>query len=134
LLDKILESVELNRERDLFIGNVVKCRPPGNRTPTQIEIDTCSSYLAEQLAVIRPRIVLLAGATAIKAILKTKDTISRIRGQWIEKDDRFYMAIFHPAYLLRNESREPGSPKWLMWQDIQAVRRKHDEFLASAQA
>lgn len=127
LLDKILASVGLNRDEDLYICNIVKCRPPGNRVPTQVEIDACNSYLQEQLATIQPKIVLLAGATAVKVVLKARESMSRIRGQWIERHDRLYMPVFHPAYLLRNESREPGSPKWLMWQDIQAVKRKYDE-------
>lgn len=127
LLDKILESVGFDRDRDLYITNVVMCRPPGNRVPTQEEMDACSGYLQEKIDTIRPRIILLAGATAVKAVLKLRDSMSKLRGKWIEKNNRWYMPIFHPSYLLRNESRDPGSPKWLMWQDIQLIRYKYDE-------
>ncbi|MDG2615648.1 uracil-DNA glycosylase [Thermoleptolyngbya sichuanensis A183] len=126
LLTKILESVQLTDE-DVFICNVVKCRPPENRTPTSAEADACKGYLMEQIRLINPKIILLTGATALKGLLGIKQGITKVRGQWIEQDGRFYMPIFHPAYLLRNPSREKGSPKWLMWQDIQAVRAKLDE-------
>jgi uracil-DNA glycosylase len=127
LLDKILASVELNAEQDVFICNVVKCRPPENRTPTSDEAEACKGYLMEQIRLVNPKIILLTGATALKGLLGIKQGITKVRGTWIEQDDRFYMPIFHPAYLLRNQSRERGQPKWLMWQDIQAVKTKLDE-------
>ena len=75
-----------------------------------------------------PKIILLTGATAVKGIIPSERRgITKIRGQWMEWEGRLCMPIFHPAYLLRNPSREKGSPKWLMWQDIQAVREKLDE-------
>lgn len=134
LLDKILESVQLTTAEDVFICNVVKCRPPGNRTPTQDEADACKGYLMEQIRMVNPRIILLTGATAMKALLGEKQGITKVRGQWYERDDRLYMPIFHPAYLLRNQSREKGSPKWLMWQDIQAVRARLDEIRSELKA
>jgi len=127
LLDKILAAVKLSREHDVFICNVVKCRPPENREPTLQEADACKGYLLEQIRMVNPKIILLTGKTALRNLLGIKEGISKVRGQWIERDDRLYMPIFHPAYLLRNPSRETGSPKWLMWQDIQAVRQKLDE-------
>ncbi|HEY9623974.1 MAG TPA: uracil-DNA glycosylase [Crinalium sp.] len=126
LLDKILESVKLT-EADVFICNIVKCRPPGNRAPTQDEMDACRPYLMEQVRMVDPKIILLTGASAVKGITGDKRGITKIRGQWLEWDNRLCMPIFHPAYLLRNQSREKGSPKWLMWQDIQTVRAKLDE-------
>ncbi|HIK25773.1 MAG: uracil-DNA glycosylase [Thermosynechococcus sp. Uc] len=122
LLDKILASVNLDSERDAYICNIVKCRPPGNRVPTPVEAAACLPYLLEQIRLVNPRIILLAGATAVSGLLKDHRGITKIRGQWIEWQGRWCMPIFHPAYLLRNNSREPGSPKWLTWQDIQAVR------------
>ncbi|HIK35402.1 MULTISPECIES: uracil-DNA glycosylase [unclassified Thermosynechococcus] len=122
LLDKILASVNLDSERDAYICNIVKCRPPGNRVPTPVEAAACLPYLLEQIRLVNPRIILLAGATAVSGLLKDNRGITKIRGQWIEWQGRWCMPIFHPAYLLRNNSREPGSPKWLTWQDIQAVR------------
>ncbi|NJP11814.1 MAG: uracil-DNA glycosylase [Leptolyngbyaceae cyanobacterium RU_5_1] len=132
LLDKILASVKLTREQDVFICNVVKCRPPENREPTLQEADACKGYLLEQIRIVDPKIILLTGKTALRNLLGVKEGITKVRGQWIERGDRLYMPIFHPAYLLRNQSREKGSPKWLMWQDIQAVRVKLDEIQAQS--
>ncbi|KGF73357.1 DNA polymerase [Neosynechococcus sphagnicola sy1] len=127
LLDKILESVQLSSEQDVYICNVVKCRPPENRTPTPDEVDACRPYLLEQIRIVDPKIILLTGATAVKGVTGDKRGITQIRGQWMEWQGRRCMPIFHPAYLLRNQSREKGSPKWLMWQDIQEVRRQLDQ-------
>ncbi|MDX2098651.1 MAG: uracil-DNA glycosylase [Leptolyngbyaceae cyanobacterium bins.59] len=127
LLEKILESVRLSLETDVYICNVVKCRPPGNRTPEQPEIDACRGYLLEQIRMVDPKIILMTGATAVRGITGNKQGITKIRGQWTEWQGRLCMPIFHPAYLLRNPSKEKGSPKWLMWQDIREVRTKLDE-------
>jgi uracil-DNA glycosylase family 4 len=126
LLDKILASVQLT-EADVYICNVVKCRPPGNRDPEKGEIEACKGYLLEQIRMMDPKIILLTGKYAMLTLLGIKQGITKVRGQWVEKNDRYYMPIFHPAYLLRNQSREKGQPKWLMWQDIQEVRKKLDE-------
>lgn len=128
LLDKILDSVKLT-ENDVYICNIVKCRPPGNRAPTTDEMDACRPYLLEQIRMVDPKMILLTGASAVRGLTGDKRGITKIRGQWIEWENRLCMPIFHPAYLLRNQSREKGSPKWLMWQDIQAVRAKYDELL-----
>ncbi|NEO27693.1 MAG: hypothetical protein F6K03_12575 [Kamptonema sp. SIO4C4] len=108
-------------------GVVHNCRPPQNRTPVSEEIAACKPYLLEQIRLIDPKIILFTGATAYKGLTGKKQGITKIRGQWLEWEGRQCMAIFHPAYLLRNPSREKGKPKWLMWQDIQAVRQKLDE-------
>lgn len=126
LLDKILASVGLT-EADVFICNIVKCRPPENRNPTIGEADACMGYLLEQIRLVDPKIILLTGAIAMRSLLGIKQGITKVRGEWVEKDGRLYMPIFHPAYLLRNQSREKGSPKWLMWQDIQTVKAKLDD-------
>jgi uracil-DNA glycosylase len=130
LLEKILASVELTTDRDIYICNVVRCRPPDNRVPTPAEIEACKPYLLEQLRLVDPKIILLTGATAVRAVTGKKDGITKIRGTWIEWEGRYCMPIFHPAYLLRNSSRDVGSPKWLMWQDIQAVKTKLQELTA----
>lgn len=132
LLEKILAAVRLDTEKDVYICNVVKCRPPGNRTPTADESAACKGYLLEQIRLVDPKIILLTGATAMKGLTGEKRGITKIRGQWMEWEGRWCMPIFHPAYLLRNPSREKGSPKWHMWQDIQAVRAKLDEMLATS--
>ncbi len=127
LLEKILASVKLDTEQDVYICNSVKCRPPNNRPPTPEEIEACKPYLLEQIRLVDPKIILLTGATAVKSLTGDKRGITKIRGTWIEWEGHLCMPIFHPAYLLRNPSREQGSPKWLMWQDIQLVRAKLDE-------
>jgi DNA polymerase len=124
LLEKILASVELSTTEDVYICNVVRCRPPENRVPTATEIAACKPYLLEQIRLVDPKIVLLTGATAVKAITGKTDPISKIRGTWFEWENRLCMPIFHPSYLLRNPSKEVGSPKWLMWQDMQKVKEK----------
>jgi uracil-DNA glycosylase family 4 len=131
LLEKILQAVRLDTEKDVYICNIVKCRPPGNRVPTADEMAACKGYLLEQIRLVDPKIILLTGATSVKGITGDKRGITKIRGQWMEWEGRLCMPIFHPAYLLRNPSREKGSPKWLMWQDIQTVRAKLDELMAT---
>ena len=131
LLEKILAAVRLDSEKDVYICNIVKCRPPGNRNPTTPEIKACKPYILEQIRLVDPKIILLTGATAVKGIIPSeKRGITKIRGTWIEWEGRLCMPILHPAYLLRNPSREPGKPKWLMWQDIQAVKAKLEEIQA----
>jgi uracil-DNA glycosylase family 4 len=131
LLEKILAAVRLDTEKDVYICNVVKCRPPGNRTPTAEESNACKGYLLEQIRLVDPQIILMTGATAMKGLTGEKRGITKVRGQWMEWEGRLCMPIFHPAYLLRNQSRQKGSPKWLMWQDIQTVRAKLDELTAT---
>jgi uracil-DNA glycosylase len=127
LLEKILASVELDTEKDVYISNINKCRPPNNRAPSSKEMAACKPYLFEQLRIVDPKIILLTGATAVKGLIGDKGAMGTIRGKWIDWEGRLCMPIFHPSYLLRNPSAEVGKPKWLMWQDIQAVRAKFDE-------
>jgi len=130
LLDKILASVNLDAKEDVYVCNIIKCRPPNNRVPTTDEIAACKPYILEQIRLVDPKIILLTGATAVKGLTGNKSGITKIRGTWIEWEGRLCMPILHPAYLLRNPSREQGSPKWLMWQDIQLVKTKLDEIRA----
>ena len=128
LLDRILESADIDKDKDVYICNVVKCRPPGNRVPLPEEMDKCRPFLDAQISFIKPKLILLAGATAIQAIMRSKDPVSRIRGKWLtQASGARVMPVFHPSYLLRNDSREVGSPKWLMWQDIKEVARALNE-------
>lgn len=127
LLEKILTSVQFDSGQEVYIANVVKCRPPGNRDPLPAEVNACRPYLLEQIRLVDPKIILFTGATAYKALTGDKQGITKIRGKWLEWEGRLCMPILHPAYLLRNPSREKGKPKWLMWQDIQAIRAKYDE-------
>ncbi len=132
LLEKILAAVKLSAENDVYICNIVKCRPPENRVPTPDEMAACKPYLLEQIRLVNPQIILLTGATAMRGITGNKQGITKIRGQWIEWEGRLCMPIFHPSYLLRNPSRDKGSPKWLMWQDIQAVRARYDQLTVNS--
>jgi DNA polymerase len=127
LLTQILDSVGIDRKKDIYICNTVKCRPPGNRNPEPDEMEACFPYLEGQIYHVKPKLILLAGASAMKDVLKTKMGITKIRGQWFDTPyGAKAMPVFHPSYLLRNPSKEKGSPKWLMWQDMKEVRRQLD--------
>lgn len=127
LLDKIFASVGFDRNKNVYICNTIKCRPPNNRDPTPEEKQACRSYLDKQLEILKPKIIILCGKVALTSFLDTKEGITKLRGRWFDGPyGAKMMPIFHPSYLLRNQSREKGSPKWLMWQDIQEIRRAYD--------
>jgi uracil-DNA glycosylase family 4 len=126
LLDKILEAAGIPRE-SVYISNIVKCRPPNNRVPLPDEFKTCTTlWLNKQLELIRPQIIVPLGATACEYFLGEKVSITKIRGQWLDWQGIKLFPMFHPAYLLRNPARTPGSPKHLTWLDIQEVKRALD--------
>lgn len=128
LLDKILGCVGFSREKNIYICNTLKCRPPENRDPLPMEKDACREYLSAQVDILRPRIILLCGRVAVQSFIDTNLGITKIRGKWFEGPHYSkMMPIFHPSYLLRNPSKEKGSPKWLMWQDIKEVRKVYDQ-------
>ena len=124
MLDTALASVDIDPLKDCYITNIVKCRPPDNRKPNPLEVEACMPWLSEQINLLRPKIIVLAGSTAVQSFLGIKEPISKIRGQWIEKNKIKYMPIFHPSYLLRNPSKEKGKPKWLTWQDLKKVKKE----------
>ena len=127
LLDKILASVGFSRKEHLYICNTIKCRPPENRDPLPEEETACREYLDAQIEILKPKIILLCGRIAAHAMLGTNQGITKIRGRWFEGPNfSKMMPIYHPSYLLRNDSREKGSPKWQMWQDIQEIRKVYD--------
>jgi len=129
LLTKILESVNIARE-DVYIANMVKCRPPNNRVPTSLEIQSCSQYLLAQIEVINPRMIVPLGSTALNFFLGEDQQITKVRGrEFIWKGNIIIFPMFHPSYLLRNPSKEKGSPKDLTWQDIKKVRKYYDDFM-----
>ena len=128
LLDRIFASVGFSRKEHVYICNTLKCRPPENRDPLPEEKIACREYLDAQINILKPRIILLCGRVAVASMLDTKQGITRLRGKWFEGPHfSKMMPIFHPSYLLRNDSREKGSPKWLMWQDIQAIKKVYDQ-------
>ncbi len=127
LLDQIFASVNLSREKDIYICNTIKCRPPNNRNPSREEMLACKEYLDAQLNILKPRIIILCGAIAVSCFIGSGLGITKIRGKWFDGPyNSQMMPIFHPAYLLRNPTREKGGPKWLMWQDIQEIKRVYD--------
>jgi len=115
LLTQMIEAMGLARE-DVYICNVVKCRPPENRKPEDDEVATCSPYLYRQLEVIGPKAIVCLGGVAAQTLLKTKDPISRFRGNWFDFRNTKLLATYHPAYLLRNPSAKSE-----VWKDLQKV-------------
>lgn len=130
LFDKILESVRLNRE-DMYIANIVKCRPPNNRVPTAEETSACSHHLMAQISVVKPKLIIPLGATAFKFFLPdVSASITASRGKFFDwKGGIRIFPMFHPSYLLRQPSREPGAPKSLTWEDIKTLKKLYDGFI-----
>ena len=115
LLTQMIEAMGLQR-RDVYICNVVKCRPPGNRQPEKDEIDTCSPYLFRQLDALQPKAIVCLGATAAQTLLQTNRGISHFRGEWLDFRGFKMIATYHPAYLLRNPAAKGD-----VWKDLQKV-------------
>ncbi|MBL6763155.1 MAG: uracil-DNA glycosylase [Candidatus Actinomarina sp.] len=124
MLDSAFFSVGIDTNEDCYISNIVKCRPPKNRKPSVNEVKECIPWLNEQIELIKPKVIVLAGSTAVQSYLNIDEPISKLRGKWIVRDDIKYMPIFHPSYLLRNPSKEKGKPKWLTWQDLKKVKKE----------
>jgi DNA polymerase len=117
LLTKIIEAIQLKRE-DVYIANVIKCRPPGNRNPEPDEVATCEPFLFQQIDTIRPKVIVALGTFAAKALLKTESPISRIRGQvFAFRGGIKLIPTFHPAFLLRSPERKRD-----VWEDMKKVR------------
>lgn len=115
LLTQMIEAMGLQR-KDVYICNVVKCRPPENRTPEPDEVQTCSPYLLRQIDTIDPKVIVCLGAVAAKTLLQTTRGISQYRGEWQEWRGRKLLATYHPAYLLRNPPAKAD-----VWKDLQKV-------------
>ena len=130
LLDRILQAAGIARE-SVFIANMVKCRPPGNRNPQPDEVGACEHWLLDQVRLIHPKVIATLGNVPTQYFLETKVGITRTRGVWSETrragGSIAVMPLFHPAYLLRNAVRAPDGPKALTWKDIRAVRARLDE-------
>ncbi|WP_324717817.1 uracil-DNA glycosylase [Carboxydochorda subterranea] len=126
LLDRMLAAIGLSR-RDVYIANVVKCRPPNNRVPTPDEMAACWPNLRRQIELIHPSIVLCLGATAARQLVEPRGSISSLRGRWYVRDGIRYLVTFHPAALLRDPSKKP-----MAWQDLQMVQRALAELQAAS--
>ena len=124
LLTKMINAMGYTRD-DVWIGNIVKCRPPNDRTPTDDEIETCSTHLKTQLAILQPKVIICLGATATKALLGTSQDVTALRGHWQSYDGMDVMSTLHPEFLLRDEaSAETKQAKRHTWEDLQAVLKK----------
>ena len=121
LLDKIIDAAGF-KDDDYYICNIVKCRPPGNRVPAPEEVQACMPFLRHQIASIQPKILVLLGASAAKAINDPKLAITKARGKWVKMGNFLVMPTFHPAALLRDPQK-----KIPVWQDFQEIKRVFDE-------
>ena len=124
LLNELLKKVGIDYEEDVYFCNVIKCRPPNNRKPTIKEIQIHKPWLLQQIKLVDPKLIILTGSIAMRAILEVKDKISNVRGEWIEKDGREIMVIFHPSYLLRFPSKEINKPYHQTLKDLENVSGK----------
>ena len=115
LMNKAFDALGINREK-IYISNIVKCRPPNNRVPENDEAEACLDYLRNQVILVKPKIIVLLGNTALKNILRSEYKISSIRGNWIGKKNILYMPTWHPAALLRDDLKKID-----FWKDLKKV-------------
>lgn len=123
LLTKMLQSVGLDRDRDCYIANIVKCRPSQNRNPEPDEIAACEPFLLAQLATIQPKVILALGSFAAQTLLRTKEPIGKLRGRVFPYHSIALIPTFHPAFLLRNPGQEYRRQAW---EDLKLARREYD--------
>ena len=121
LLNDILKAINFTRQ-EVYIANIVKCRPPGNRTPLPNEMDSCLPYLVKQIELIKPKLILCLGLVAAGALLKKKDSLGKMRGKIFEFNNVKVMVTYHPAALLRNPAFKRDC-----WEDVKAFRKLYDE-------
>ena len=126
LLDDMLSIIDLSRNENCYIANIVKCRPPKNRDPLETEQDACIGYLRNQVALIKPRIIVCLGRIAAKRLIDPEYRITRQHGQWIEKNGIWMTAIYHPSALLRDVSKRPET-----FEDLLSIREKLKEVHAN---
>ena len=122
LLTKIIESTKTWKRQDVFICNVLKCRPPGNRTPQPEEVDQCLPYLVEQVRIIKPKLIMALGASAAQALLKTKDPVGKLRNKWHDYESIPLRVTYHPAALLRFEGYKKD-----VWEDMKEFAKRYQE-------
>ncbi len=119
LLDDMLEMVDLSREKNVYIANMVKCRPPQNRDPLNIEQEACEGWLTAQIELMKPKIIICLGRIAAMKYIKEDFKITKEHGQWFEKDGILRIALFHPAALLRDPRRKPET-----FEDLKTIQAK----------
>jgi DNA polymerase len=121
LLDRMIQAMGLSPEKDVYICNIIKCRPPDNRRPEPEETAACIPYLHEQLESVHPRVIVALGNTAVSILLNTKVGITKLRGQWkLYRGATLVMPTYHPSYLLR-PSPQQAEAKRQAWDDLRAV-------------
>jgi uracil-DNA glycosylase len=121
LLDKVLASVDIDRG-DVYVTNLVKFRPPANRNPRPEEVAASAPLLLDQIKLVRPQVIVPLGNVPTQWFLDTRDGITKLRGRWADWHGVRVLPMYHPAYLLRNPSREVGGAKWLTWQDMRMLK------------
>ena len=126
LLDKILDACGFNRTDHVYISNIIKCRPPNNRTPFSDETNSCMPYLIKQIDLINPSIIIMLGATALKNMFGSHMKITKVRGQWLKYNNRLALPVFHPAALLRNSALKRET-----WEDFKKIVFKYREIIDS---
>ena len=126
LLDKYLFAIDLDRKKNCYIANIVKCRPPHNRDPLETEQDACIGYLRNQVALVKPKIIVCLGRIAAKRLIDADYRITRQHGQWVERNGVWMTAIYHPSALLRDVSKRPET-----FDDLLAIRAKIREIDAN---
>lgn len=124
LLTKMISAMGRDRDRDVYICNVVKCRPPNNRNPEADEVEACLGFLNAQLAVVRPKVIVGLGGVACHTLLKTSTPISKLRGTWQKYQGIDFMPTFHPSYLLREERDPAKARKREAWEDLKLVMER----------
>lgn len=122
LLDDMLRIIDLSRDSNCYIANIIKCRPPRNRDPQEGEQDACIPYLRKQTALVRPKIIICLGRIAAKRLIDPDYRITRQHGQWVQKNGIWMTAIYHPSALLRDVTKRPGT-----FEDLLAIRDKMRE-------
>ena len=122
LLDDMLSIIDIDRHTNCYIGNIVKCRPPRNRDPQEEEQEACIGYLRNQVALIRPKIIVCLGRIAAKKLIDENYRITRQHGQWVQKNGVWMTAIYHPSALLRDVSKRPET-----FEDLLSIRAKIKE-------
>ncbi len=124
LLTKMIGAMGRDRDRDVYICNVVKCRPPNNRKPEADEVDACVGFLDAQLAIVKPKVIVGLGATACHALLQTTTPISKLRGRFTTYKGIPFMPTYHPRYLLREERDPDKKRRREAWEDLKAVMQR----------
>ena len=119
LLDDMLSIIDLDRHENCYIGNIVKCRPPRNRDPLETEQDACIDYLRNQVALVKPKVIVCLGRIAAKRLIREDYRITREHGQWVEKNGVWMTAIYHPSALLRDVDKRPET-----FDDLLSIRAK----------